>query len=44
MIEYLTDEVIIGDESEIATYREAFARLRAAAVTGEDAHRLIRTP
>jgi transcriptional regulator with XRE-family HTH domain len=42
VIEYLTDEVTIGDESEIATYREAFARLRAAAVAGEDAHRLIR--
>jgi transcriptional regulator with XRE-family HTH domain len=42
VIEYLTDEVTIGDEDEVSTYREAFARLRAAAVTGDDAHRIIR--
>jgi Domain of unknown function (DUF5753) len=43
VIETLTDEVVIGDEQEVGVYREAFARLRAAAVTGEAAHDLIRT-
>jgi transcriptional regulator with XRE-family HTH domain len=42
VIENLTDEVVIGDDREVATYREAFARLRAAAVTGAEAHHLIR--
>ena len=43
VIENLTDEVVIGDEREVAAYREAFARLRAVAVTGEEAHGIIRT-
>jgi transcriptional regulator with XRE-family HTH domain len=42
VIEYLSGEVVIGDDQEVSTYREAFARLQAAAVTGEEAHRLIR--
>lgn len=42
VIENLTDEVVVGDDREVAAYRDAFARLRAAAVTGEEAHRLIR--
>jgi transcriptional regulator with XRE-family HTH domain len=42
VIETLTDEVVIGDKRQVGVYREAFARLRAAAVTDEEAHRLIR--
>jgi hypothetical protein len=42
VIETLTDEVVIGDERQVSVYREAFAQLRAAAVTDEEAHRLIR--
>ena len=42
VVETLTDEVITGDEREVTTYREAFARMRAASVTGEEAHDLIR--
>ncbi len=43
LAETLTSEVLTGDEREVAQYREAFARLRAASVTGDDAHSLIRT-
>ena len=43
VIETLTDEVIIGEEQQVTVYREAFARLRAASVTGEEAHLIIRT-
>jgi len=43
LVETLTSEVLTGDEHEVAEYREAFARLRAASVTGDDAHSLIRT-
>lgn len=42
VIETLTDEVTIGDERQVGIYREAFARLREAAVTGDAAHQLIR--
>ena len=42
VVETLTDEVITGDDREVTTYREAFARMRAASVTGEEAHNLIR--
>jgi transcriptional regulator with XRE-family HTH domain len=42
VIEYLTGEVTIGEERQVAMYREAFTRLREAAVTGEQAHQLIR--
>lgn len=42
VIETLTDEVIVGDERQVAVYRGAFTRLRTAAVAGEEAHRLIR--
>ena len=42
VVETLTDEVITGDDREVTTYREAFARMRAASVTGEEAHDLIR--
>lgn len=42
VIETLTDEVQIGDERQVSVYREAFARLREAAVTGDEAHQLIR--
>jgi transcriptional regulator with XRE-family HTH domain len=42
VIEYLSGEVVIGDDQEVSTYREAFARLRAAAITGEEAHLHIR--
>lgn len=41
VIEYLTGEVTIGEERQVAMYREAFTRLREAALTGEDAHQLI---
>jgi transcriptional regulator with XRE-family HTH domain len=41
VIETLTDEVVIGDERQVAVYRDAFARLRAAAVAGTDAHGII---
>jgi transcriptional regulator with XRE-family HTH domain len=41
VIEYLTGEVTIGEERQVAMYREAFTRLREAALTGEDAHHLI---
>jgi hypothetical protein len=43
LVETLTSEVLTGDEREVAEYREAFARLRAASVTGDDAHSLIRS-
>lgn len=43
VIETLTDEVIIGEEQQVTVYREAFARLRAASVTDEEAHLIIRT-
>jgi len=42
VIENLTDELLIGDERDVAVYRETFARLRSAAITGPDAHGLIR--
>lgn len=42
VVETLTDEVVLGDDREVAAYREAFSRLQAAAVTGEEAHSLIR--
>jgi transcriptional regulator with XRE-family HTH domain len=42
VIEYLTGEVTIGEERQVAMYREAFTRLREAAITGEQAHQLIR--
>jgi transcriptional regulator with XRE-family HTH domain len=42
LVETLTSEVLTGDEGEVAAYREAFSRLRAASVTGHDAHVLIR--
>jgi transcriptional regulator with XRE-family HTH domain len=41
VIEYLTGEVTIGEDRQVAMYREAFTRLREAAVAGEDAHQLI---
>jgi hypothetical protein len=43
LVETLTSEVLTGDEREVAEYRQAFARLRAASVTGDDAHSLIRS-
>lgn len=43
LIETLTSEVLTGDEREVAVYRDAFARLRAASITGGDAHSLIRS-
>jgi transcriptional regulator with XRE-family HTH domain len=43
LVETLTSEVLTGDEREVAEYREAFARLRAASVTGHAAHSLIRS-
>jgi transcriptional regulator with XRE-family HTH domain len=43
LVETLTSEVLTGDEREVMVYREAFTRLRAASVTGGDAHRLIRS-
>jgi transcriptional regulator with XRE-family HTH domain len=43
LVENLTSEVLTGDEGEVAVYREAFTRLRTASVTGDDAHRLIRS-
>jgi Domain of unknown function (DUF5753) len=42
VVEILTDEVVIGDDREVTAYRDAFARLQAAAVTGDAAHGLIR--
>jgi transcriptional regulator with XRE-family HTH domain len=42
LIETLTDELLFGGSREVAAYRSAFAGLQAAAVTGEDAHALIR--
>jgi transcriptional regulator with XRE-family HTH domain len=42
LLETLTSELIFADERELEAYRAAFAGLRAASVTGEDAHALIR--
>jgi transcriptional regulator with XRE-family HTH domain len=42
VVETLTDEVITGNERELTAYRDAFARMRAASVTGAEAHDLIR--
>jgi transcriptional regulator with XRE-family HTH domain len=42
VVETLTDEVITGDGREVTAYREAFARMRAASVTGDQARDLIR--
>jgi len=41
LLETLTDELLFGGERELAAYREAFARLREASVTGDDAWALI---
>jgi transcriptional regulator with XRE-family HTH domain len=43
LAETLTSEVLTGDEAEVAVYRDAFTRLRAASVTGDEAHMLIRS-
>lgn len=43
VIENLTDEVVLGGEREVAAYRQAFTRLRTAAVIGTEAHHLIRS-
>ena len=42
VVENLTSEDVIGDERDVTMYREAFARFQAAAVTGPEAHGLIR--
>ena len=41
VVETLTDELVLGEDREVAAYREAFALLQAAAVTGDEAHSLI---
>ncbi|HUK68337.1 MAG TPA: helix-turn-helix transcriptional regulator [Streptosporangiaceae bacterium] len=41
LLETVTDEVIFGAEREITAYREAFAKMRAAAVAGAEARALI---
>lgn len=43
VIETLTDELIVGDARQVDAYRTAFTRLRDAAITGEEAHQLIRS-
>lgn len=43
LAETLTSEVLTGDEGEVVAYREAFTRLRAASVTGDEAHVMIRS-
>lgn len=42
LIETLTDELLFGGDRELSAYRKAFARLREASVTGDEAHALIR--
>jgi transcriptional regulator with XRE-family HTH domain len=42
VIETLTDEVVLGDDRDVSAYREAFSRMRADALTGDQAHDLIR--
>jgi transcriptional regulator with XRE-family HTH domain len=42
LIETLTDELLFGEERAVSAYRDAFARMLAAAVTGTAAHELIR--
>jgi transcriptional regulator with XRE-family HTH domain len=41
VVETLTEELLIGDDQQVASYRDAFARMRAAAVTGTEAADLI---
>jgi transcriptional regulator with XRE-family HTH domain len=41
VVETLTEELVIGDEHQVASYRDAFARMRAAAVTGRAAADVI---
>jgi transcriptional regulator with XRE-family HTH domain len=43
VVETLTTELILTGERDLAVYRAAFARLREVAVTGRDAHDLIRS-
>jgi transcriptional regulator with XRE-family HTH domain len=43
VIENLTNEVVVGDERDVTMYRETFARFQSAAITGPDAHSLIRS-
>jgi hypothetical protein len=40
-VESLTTPVNVTDPADVEAYREVFRRLQAAAVTGEDARRLI---
>jgi hypothetical protein len=42
VIETLTDELVFADQRTLTVYRETFARLREASVSGPDAHALIR--
>lgn len=42
LIETMTDELLFGEERAVSAYRDAFARMLAAAVTGTAAHELIR--
>jgi len=42
LIETLTDELLFGDDREVTAYRGSFARMTAAAVTGDEAHELIK--
>jgi transcriptional regulator with XRE-family HTH domain len=42
VVETLTDEFVLGGDREVTAYRDAFARVQAAAVTGDEAHDLIR--
>lgn len=42
LIETLTDELLFGGDRELSAYREAFARMREASITGDEAHALIR--
>jgi transcriptional regulator with XRE-family HTH domain len=41
VVETLGEELVIGDSQQVAAYRDAFARLRAAAVTGREARKVI---
>ncbi len=43
LIETLTDELLFGGERELSAYRAAFARMRGASVTGDEAHALIQS-
>ena len=40
-VENLTSALNVEDPEDVAAYRDAFSRLRAAAVTGDEARRLI---